>query len=273
MNTVAVPSARSGSIWKMPPCAQSLAWIFILRSASSRSRTRSPSRRRTCIGPDSVAPRWSGVLRREHHGPPPSGQVPRVGGAGEGPVGEPEGRGGHRELDVLALHQERGAQAGRPRRRPAGPCRAPPRACRSAGPGRSRRRRSPRTPPPRRAARAAGRRHRPRRRAWRTRWRRLRAGDERATRRSGGRTWTRGPPGRAGAGAAELNCVVRGRLSGRRRLSYDRSDHRTGDQRARRAVLARPDRPGARAVCAATATTVVSASGGRRLSARRPASG
>ena len=30
VKTVAVSSSRSGSIWKMPPCAQSLAWIFIV---------------------------------------------------------------------------------------------------------------------------------------------------------------------------------------------------------------------------------------------------
>ena len=57
-----VPSLRSGSIWKTPPCAQSLAWSFIDRPLPSREISRFSSLISTVAGPLSTSPRWSGTF-------------------------------------------------------------------------------------------------------------------------------------------------------------------------------------------------------------------
>jgi hypothetical protein len=60
---VRVPSPRAGSIWKMPPWAQSLAWIFMLRSAVPvREMTRSAPRTLSVTRLVGISPRWSGIL-------------------------------------------------------------------------------------------------------------------------------------------------------------------------------------------------------------------
>ena len=59
---VVVPSERCGSIWKMPPWAQSLACTFIDRPVPVRETTRSSSSSSTETALLSTSPRWSGTL-------------------------------------------------------------------------------------------------------------------------------------------------------------------------------------------------------------------
>ena len=59
---VRVPSPRSGSIWKMPPCAQSLLWIFIDRPVPVRPSSIDSRSSWTVIALVSARPRWSGIL-------------------------------------------------------------------------------------------------------------------------------------------------------------------------------------------------------------------
>ena len=62
MNTVAVPSERSGSIWKMPPWAQSFDWIFIEMPGPVRPISISSSSSSTVMALVSALPRWFSVF-------------------------------------------------------------------------------------------------------------------------------------------------------------------------------------------------------------------
>ena len=62
MMRVRVPSPRWGSIWKTPPWAQSLAWIFIERPVPVREMTMSSWSSSTVIPLDNTSPRWLGIL-------------------------------------------------------------------------------------------------------------------------------------------------------------------------------------------------------------------
>ena len=77
---VAVPSPRSGSIWKRPPLAQSLAWIFMLRPVPVRSSSRPSSlSSSTLIAAGERQPAVVGHLARVGDDPAPAGHVERVG--------------------------------------------------------------------------------------------------------------------------------------------------------------------------------------------------
>ena len=59
---VRVPSPRSGSIWKMPPFAQSFACRLMDRPGPVRDSVMSVPLISTLIGLVSLSPRWSGTL-------------------------------------------------------------------------------------------------------------------------------------------------------------------------------------------------------------------
>ena len=106
-----VPSPRSGSVWKMPPCAQSLAVIFIDRPPVPVRDISMPSPSiSTVTALVSVRPRWSGVSRGEHRRAHAAGDVLGVRRAGEGVVEHREVGVADVELVVLAAHGERRAE-------------------------------------------------------------------------------------------------------------------------------------------------------------------
>ena len=80
---VRVPSPRSGSIWKMPPWAQSLAWIFIDRPVPVRTMTRLLVLELDGDGAGQDEAAVVGHLAGEHGRAPTAGDVLRVGRAGE----------------------------------------------------------------------------------------------------------------------------------------------------------------------------------------------
>ncbi|MNR36763.1 hypothetical protein D3C85_1547270 [compost metagenome] len=70
--SVGRPSARSGSIWKMPPWAQSLAWIFMLTPGPLRCSSTSVSSTSTSRLPfRATAPRLGVLLANKVVGTPP----------------------------------------------------------------------------------------------------------------------------------------------------------------------------------------------------------
>ena len=89
---VAVASPRSGSIWNRPPLAQSLAWIFMLSPLPVQVDALLVQADRG--GGGQTQPAVVGDLAGVGHDPAPTGDVQRVGGAGEGVVVDREVAGG-----------------------------------------------------------------------------------------------------------------------------------------------------------------------------------
>ena len=109
---VRVPSPRSGSIWKMPPWAQSFDWIFIDSPVPVRPRSRTSSSRLIVTPLDSARPRCWGTLLANTGVRRPPVMSSSFGGAGEGVVEHREVGQAHVVADVAAADAElAGAQA------------------------------------------------------------------------------------------------------------------------------------------------------------------
>ena len=80
---VVLPSERWGSIWKMPPWAQSLAWTFIDRPVPVRGDHEVLVVELERDGAAEHEAAVVGDLAGEHRGEPATGHVHRVGGPGE----------------------------------------------------------------------------------------------------------------------------------------------------------------------------------------------
>ena len=150
------PSERSGSIWKIPPLARSLA-VIVIRSPVPERESEIPSLSTWSDRlPVSVSPRWPGTLLANRDDAAPTGDVERVGRIREGLVEDREVR----RREVKADVEDPRILAGRITNRPAASSLRPRRGSPAR---RRRRRRAPSPPPPRRSpSRRPGRPCRPR---------------------------------------------------------------------------------------------------------------